>query len=153
MKKVLFVCTGNTCRSSMAEAIAKKTLEDKGKKGEIEFVSAGIYAMAGDSASQQAIDAVKEYDIDLGSHRSRQVTGKLINEACIILTMTEAHKRSLVSLDPGVIEKIFTLKEYVDGKSRDIPDPFGQSAEVYRKCAFELKEYISKAIDRILDDF
>lgn len=148
VRKILFVCTGNTCRSSMAEGIAKKGVGEKGMDREIEISSAGIWAVPGDEASPQAVEAMKECGINLAGHRARRIDVKLIEDADIILAMTESHKRNLLSICPYAKHKIFTLKEYVGGEG-DIKDPFGGSVEVYKECAKELKEYIDKAIDKI----
>jgi len=150
MKKVLFVCTGNTCRSSMAEAIAKKILCDMGRAGEIDFSSAGVYAIPGDKASCQAVQVMKELGIDLAGHRARRIDKKLIDQADIILTMTESHKAQVLSMHPEAISKVYTLMEYADGKTGNIQDPFGQPVDEYRKCSIELKEYLLMAINKIL---
>jgi protein-tyrosine-phosphatase len=150
MKKILFVCTGNTCRSSMAEAIARKELQNRNKGSEIEVMSAGISAFEGDRASEQAIAALDNWGIDLRGHMAKRLSIDLINKADLILTMTESHKWSVIMLGPGSKNKVFTLKEYVDGKSGDIPDPYGAPVEVYRECAGVLREYIIKALDKFI---
>jgi len=150
MKKILFVCTGNTCRSSMAEAIGRDEIKKRAMEKEIEVSSAGIYAMPGDKASPNAVEAMKDMKIDISFHKARRINHDLIEESYIILTMTESHKRELINISPASREKAFTLKEYADGIKGDIKDPFGQSIETYRECSIELREYIRLVIEKII---
>lgn len=144
--KLLFVCTGNTCRSCMAEAIAKNIAENRGI--DIEISSAGIHAFAGDGASVNAVKVMEEMGIDVACHIAKPVSKELIEDNDLILTMTKSHKDTLIFLYPSAKDKIFTLMEYA-GKDGDIVDPFGGDVNVYRSCAEQLKNLIEEMFDKI----
>ncbi|OEH93303.1 low molecular weight protein arginine phosphatase [Bacillus solimangrovi] len=142
MKKILFVCTGNTCRSPMAEAIFNA------KTGEtFEAKSAGIFAAQGSSASPQAIQVLKEKDIDF-SHSSRILDRDLLEWADVILTMTSGHKQVIKQQYPNVAEKVHVLQQFVDIDSDlvDISDPYGGSVSIYRQTSGEIESAINKLI-------
>ncbi len=107
-------CTGNTCRSSMAEGILKRKLEHTlGGRGRFCVTSAGLSAFDGSPASDEAIRVMKEKGIDIASHRAKSVSREMVNDADLILVMTLTHKRTVLDRFPDAQGKVFTLKEYV----------------------------------------
>lgn len=142
--KILFVCTGNTCRSPMAEGLMSDILDRKEIRN-IGVDSAGIYAIDGQSASRWAIEVLKEEGIDISSHKAKMVNRSLLEEADLILTMSTSHKKALNSKYDFVKEKTYTLKEYAYGVEEDILDPFGGSKRIYENT----KEEIKKALESI----
>ncbi len=109
-KTILFVCTGNTCRSPMAEAILKEMVREKGEGYEV--ISAGTSAGEGEPAAGEAVRALEEEGIVLSGHRSRPVTGELLDRADLVITMTRGHKERVLEMRPQAGAKTFTLKEF-----------------------------------------
>lgn len=145
--KVLFVCTGNTCRSSMAGALARKMLEEKGGE-DIQISSAGIAAFSGEPASREAVEVMAELGISLHEHRAALLTPEDIREADLVLTMTSGHREYIKRLVPHSQGKIFTLADYA-GDSKDIPDPIGYPLEAYRGCARRLAELVARSLEKL----
>jgi protein arginine phosphatase len=144
MIRILFVCTGNTCRSPMAEAILKNKAIDG-----IEVKSAGVYAVSGSEASPNAKLVLQENNIP-ENHRSTVLSEAEINWATHIFTMTEGHKRAIVSYHPRAIEKTFTLKEFAeDSVDKDVVDPYGGPVQIYRDTFSELHQMIEKMLERL----
>ncbi len=143
--KVLFVCTGNTCRSPMAEGILKSMAKEKNLS--LEVKSAGISVFDGDNASKNSIEAMKKIGIDISGHKSRQLHRELIDEADLILTMSKSHKEFIISRFPSYKNKVFTLLEYAHKTNRDVADPFGGSLTLYEHTRDEIYQAIEKTID------
>ncbi len=139
---ILFVCTGNTCRSPMAEAI----LHSK-RLPNVEVKSAGVYAVNGGDASTHAKVVLQEQGI-AHNHSSSQLTKGHTDWATFILTMTASHKQLILSHFPDAINKTYTLKEFV-GEIGDVSDPFGGSVEMYRNTFNELQKLIELALQKL----
>lgn len=147
--KIVFVCSGNTCRSSMAEALARNWLEINAPQTDALVASAGLAALPGGPAAHQAIQVMAENGLDLSHHKARQFSEALLEQSDIVLTVTENHRRTLASMFPQAAPKIHALAEFAGQQGFDISDPFGQSVDVYRKCAAQIAELIDRAFNRL----
>src|SRR6201995_2934330 len=150
MKTILFVCTGNICRSPMAEGIFRHAM--KGRR-DIQVLSAGIGAMEGQPPSPYAVQAVKELGIDISKQRSRQLTAELVQQADYIFGMTHSHVDTVFLLYPQAAEKTFLLREFddtLDIFEKDISDPIGGSYEVYLNCRDQIEQGIATLL-RFID--
>lgn len=148
-KVILFVCTGNICRSPMAAALLRARLEADGRAGEYQVLSAGTWADEGRPASHYAQVVMAERGIDLGNHRAREITPQLMQEADLVLVMTRAHRESLCAEFPDAAHKIYLLSEMI-GRTYDIADPYSGSLQYYAYCAEELAAILDEGYERIL---
>ncbi len=136
--QIIAVCTGNTCRSPMAEAMLRE------KFGHIAQVCSRGIMTTGAGASEESIEIMREMGYDISNHLSRRLSPEDIKSADLILTMTRNQKRMILVAAPELKDKVFTLCEYA-GMKGDIDDPYGLGIEEYRKCA----EKIKKAVEAI----
>ena len=134
LKKVLVVCTGNTCRSPMAEGWLNHKLAGKGWVAE----SAGVAAWGGDPASPEAVEVMREIGVDISAHRNRPLTRALVDEAAIILAMTDGHRREIERHFPEAAAKVRLVKSFGAAPAEDVADPFGASVDAYRHVRDEL---------------
>ncbi|WP_093291103.1 low molecular weight protein arginine phosphatase [Thermoactinomyces sp. DSM 45892] len=147
-KRILFVCTGNTCRSPMAEALLRNL--SKEFHINLEVRSAGTHAYDGMQASEHSIMALQEKGID-HDHRSQAITSELIHWSDLILTMTVGHQSILGQMFPEANEKIYTLKNLAYGAQdgdQDIADPYGGSAKMYQETRDEIEQAIRQLLGK-----
>ncbi|HZR18576.1 MAG TPA: ribose 5-phosphate isomerase B [Verrucomicrobiae bacterium] len=142
MKTVLFVCTGNVCRSPMAEGLFRHAVQGR---GEYRVMSAGLGAMEGQPPSPYAVQAVKELGIDISGQRSHMLSYELVQQADYIFGMTHSHIDTVMMLYPFAAEKTFLLREFdetLDTFEKDISDPIGGSYEIYLTCRDQIEQGI-----------
>lgn len=142
----------------MAEGLFKTLISKKSKNKEIEVASAGIFALEGQSASENAIIAAKDYEANLTEHRAKVLTKEMIISVEIILTMTESHKQHIINMCPAAQDKVYTLMEYAyldelsnSRKNLNISDPYGMSIETYKECANHIFEALKKVYKNIFN--
>ena len=145
---LLFVCSGNTCRSPMAEAIARGLLRDRGWM-HVEVRSAGTGAAPGSAASPEAVEVAREHGLDLDSHTSQPLTAELIQWADLVLVMGTSHMHVVRELGGG--DKVSLITEFVEGAGRAQPvaDPFGGDREHYREAFEQIEAAVTGLLDRL----
>ncbi len=150
MKTVLFVCTGNICRSPMAEGLFRHAVRDRRERYEV--FSAGVGAMDGQSPSPHATRALRELGIDISRQRSRMLTAALVDRADYVFGMTHGHVEATILMYPQAAAKTYLLREFdetLDEFEKDIADPIGGSYEVYLACRDQIEQGIASMLNVI----
>jgi len=152
MYKIMFVCTGNTCRSPMAEGGLRKLLENKGLKN-FDIYSTGTAAADGFPATTYAIEAAKLWDADISGHQSSPLTIQAIRNADMILCMTTHHCQDVLSIDSSAKDKTYLLTNYPDPgcNGDDIADPIGGSLDMYNQTFLEIGEELGRILPHIIE--
>ena len=142
MKTILFLCTGNVCRSPMAEGLFRHAVKGR---GEFRVLSAGLGAVDGQPPTAHSVQAMKEIGLDISGQRSRALTAELVRSADLILGMTHSHTDTVALLYPWAAEKTFLMREFdetLEPYEKDISDPIGCSYPVYVECRDQIEQGI-----------
>jgi len=143
----VFVCTGNTCRSPIAEGVARRAFLNH---PEIQFLSAGLSAVPGAAAAPEAVAAAAVLGADIRSHRSRPVQPGMMAGADLVIAMARSHAEALGRRFPAFRSKIATLGELAGLPDSDVPDPIGESPAVYRRTAEQIAQQLAAGRPAIL---
>lgn len=154
---IMFICTGNICRSAMAHHLLEKRLKDL-KIENVKVYSCGVNAYNGEKSTWEAKYVMKNYyDVDLENHRATNIKNSNIKEMDLILCATKYHKKDVLELYPELNGKVFTMKEYVKYDEPhhdkiDIKDPWGYDKETYLECSKEISRCIELLIEKIKEN-
>jgi len=147
---VLFVCTGNTCRSPLAAALWRRAARARGL--DVDAVSAGVSAREDVPASPEAVAVAREAGLDLSAHRARLLTRPDLLAACLVLTMGTRQRDFVGVLAPEAMAYTWVLREYAGGRPVEVSDPYGGDRVVYRRTMRELTDLVDRSLQRFTED-
>jgi tRNA threonylcarbamoyl adenosine modification protein (Sua5/YciO/YrdC/YwlC family) len=149
-KRIIFVCTGNSCRSVMAKGLFEKKLKEKGRS-DIEVSSAGIAAPMGLKASPETQQLLMEEGIDVSNHHAQRATGDMLKRCDLIFVMQRFQEETMLKNYSFLKGRVYLLKEFskFDHNELDIEDPMGKGMEVYKKSFYAIKEAIGRLVDLV----
>lgn len=148
IRNILFVCTGNICRSPFADDLLKRFVAQKGFE-DIVADSAGLLALPGNSATHLAQRVAAEYGVDLSDHKAKSVSKDLIAWSDIVLVMEKSHEQALLAAFPEAAGKIFLLRHFAryGSRRRGIADPYGLEYDAYRFCFLDIEDSVSGLVE------
>lgn len=150
MIHVIFICTGNICRSAMADGYLKYRVKELGLSEKIKVTSAGTHAIKGDRSPINAIKAIEKYGVDISNHSASILDKHELMSADYILVMTNLHKQNILNRFPELNGKVKLLKEYAESNGyMEIDDPWGFDIDIYESVAKEIVECIEQFIQKI----
>ena len=151
VKRILVVCTGNSCRSVMAKGLLKDRLRDR---KEVMVISAGVAALPGLRPTRETIEVMARHNIDISSHLTQRLTNEMIEISDLILVMERIHKHEILNRVPNARKRVFLLREYAGVPSgevvdTEVPDPISKPMDVYESCFNVIREAVEEVVKKI----
>ena len=151
MKNILFVCSGNTCRSPLAQAIAQRVFSSRPARGWL-VSSAGSSATEGLPASEHSLEIARNHGFDLTAHRSRPLSSEMAEQTDLIVAMGAGHRSHVGMIDGDALEHTYLLTDFCEDLDGDVPDPIGGDLETYERV-YEMIHRCVEGLADALDDF